>query len=115
MMRQGRRPSSERRLVQRVGREMMGKLFKWAVAVAVVAGSSAGYAHDFFLLPDQFQPSRTGSVKIAATVGSSFPTPEAVVAADRVERRTFPSVAARMRSHGSYLPVASRPAKASSD
>ena len=50
------------------------------------AVSSAAYAHDFFLLPDQFQPSRGGTVKIAATVGSSFPTPEATVAADRVER-----------------------------
>ena len=64
----------------------MGKLFKWAVAVAVLGGSSGAYAHDFFLLPDQFQPSRAAPVRIAATVGSSFPTPEAVVAADRVER-----------------------------
>ena len=64
----------------------MGKLFKWTLAVAVVAASSSAFAHDFFLLPDQFQLPRAGTVKIAATVGSSFPTPEAVVAADRVER-----------------------------
>lgn len=64
----------------------MGKLIKWGVAAAIIAGSSAAYAHDFFLLPDQFQAPRAGAVRIAATVGSSFPTPEAVVAADRVER-----------------------------
>lgn len=64
----------------------MGKLLKLALAVTAVAGSSVAYAHDFFLLPDQFQPPRAGAVRIAATVGSSFPTPEAVVAADRVER-----------------------------
>lgn len=64
----------------------MGKLFKWAVAAAIIVGSSAASAHDFFLLPDQFQAPRAGVVRISATVGSSFPTPEAVVATDRVER-----------------------------
>ena len=58
-----------------------------AVALGVTALSPmSASAHDFFLLPDEFQPPRAGSMKIAATVGSSFPTPEAVVAADRVER-----------------------------
>ena len=64
----------------------MRKVFKFAAAIAVLAGSTAAYAHDFFLLPYQFQLPRVGTVRIAATVGSSFPTPEAVVAADRVER-----------------------------
>lgn len=64
----------------------MRKLFKLLAFGALALGPSAVQAHDFFLLPDQFQVPRPGAVKIAATVGSSFPTPEVVVAADRVER-----------------------------
>jgi hypothetical protein len=64
----------------------MRNVFKFAAVMAVAAGSTAAYAHDFFLMPEQFQLPRAGSVKIAATVGSSFPAPETVVAADRVER-----------------------------
>lgn len=59
----------------------------FGLAIAAAAGlASAASAHDFFLLPEQFHAPGPGTVKIQATVGSSFPKPEAVVAADRVER-----------------------------
>lgn len=47
---------------------------------------SAAAAHDFFLLPEQFIASGKNGVALSATVGSSFPTPENAVPADRVER-----------------------------
>ena len=56
------------------------------VASAVVA--TAASAHDFFLLPTQFTTAGTGPIHIQATVGSSFPKPEAAVPADRAERVT---------------------------
>lgn len=60
---------------------------------AAVAGSalflpSAAAAHDFFLMPEQFIASGEKGVLLSATVGSSFPTPENIVPADRVERVT---------------------------
>ena len=63
----------------------MGKLFKVALVLAGVGISSAGLAHDFFLLPEEFSTSAAG-VNVQATVGSSFPTPEIVVTADRADR-----------------------------
>ena len=57
-----------------------------ALAGAALFLPSAAAAHDFFLLPSQFDASGEGGVTLVATVGSSFPTPEAVVPADRVER-----------------------------
>lgn len=59
----------------------------FSLAAALAAGTAA-MAHDFFLLPEQFQTKTPAPLRIQATVGSSFPTPEAVVAADRVERLT---------------------------
>ena len=56
-----------------------------ALAGAALLGSAAS-AHDFFLLPGQFTTQSTGPVAIQATVGSSFPTPEIAVPADRAER-----------------------------
>ena len=56
-----------------------------ALAGAAVLGSAAS-AHDFFLLPAQFTTQAAGPVTIEATVGSSFPTPEIAVTADRAER-----------------------------
>lgn len=44
------------------------------------------FAHDFFLLPESFHAPEPGGLIIRATVGSSFPTPEIVVTADRAER-----------------------------
>ena len=64
----------------------MRRLIKLLAFGTLALGPAAALAHDFFLLPDQFHTPRAGAVKIAATVGSSFPTPEVVVAADRVER-----------------------------
>ena len=60
---------------------------------AAVAGSalflpSVASAHDFFLIPEQFIASGEKGVRLSATVGSSFPTPENAVPADRVERVT---------------------------
>ena len=57
-----------------------------AIAVAVLVLPSAAAAHDFFLLPEQFIASGEKGVMLSATVGSSFPTPENAVPADRVER-----------------------------
>lgn len=57
-----------------------------AVAIACLLSASAAAAHDFFLLPESFVVPSAGSVNVQASVGSSFPKPENVVAADRIER-----------------------------
>jgi hypothetical protein len=62
-----------------------------AFTAAAIAGSalflpSVAAAHDFFLIPEQFIASGEKGVPLSATVGSSFPTPESPVPADRVER-----------------------------
>lgn len=67
---------------------MIRKLALGFSFAAVFALGTAAIAHDFFLLPDQFQTKKQGPLRIQATVGSAFPAPEAVVAADRVERLT---------------------------
>lgn len=54
-------------------------------ALAALAVSPA-VAHDFFLLPESFQVRGSNQLMVRATVGSSFPTPEVVVPADRAER-----------------------------
>ena len=61
------------------------------VLVGLAVGSSllwtsAAAAHDFFLLPDSWRTDRAGTVALRATVGSSFPTPEVLVPADRIDR-----------------------------
>lgn len=56
-----------------------------AAGLAALAATKAS-AHDFFLLPDSFHSHSSGPILIRATVGSSFPTPEIVVTADRAER-----------------------------
>lgn len=59
------------------------------IAAALSAGlafAPAASAHDFFLIPQQFVASGEGGVILQATVGSSFPTPETAVPADRVDR-----------------------------
>ena len=63
----------------------MRKFWSGALVIAAAAGSTAAYAHDFFLLPDAFQNASTGALRISATVGSSFPAPDTAVAADRVQ------------------------------
>ena len=63
------------------------KRFRQAVLIATSALlASPASAHDFFLLPEAFISKGAGPVTIRATVGSSFPTPEILVPADRVER-----------------------------
>lgn len=62
-------------------------LFGSLTAAAAIMGTSAA-AHDFFLLPERFQVDKEMPLKIQATVGSSFPKPEAAVPADRAERVT---------------------------
>lgn len=64
---------------------MMKNLIAGLGTAAALACASAAAAHDFFLLPGQFVGS-PGAVKIQATVGSSFPTPEIAVTTDRLER-----------------------------
>lgn len=64
----------------------MMKLHRLVAAAAMATSASAAYAHDFFLLPDQFIASRPGVQNVKASVGSSFPKPENVVTADRVDR-----------------------------
>ena len=62
---------------------------RFAIRAAVVAAglvASAATAHDFFLLPAQFMAAKGGTVQLQATVGSSFPTPEIAVTADRIEQ-----------------------------
>lgn len=60
-------------------------LVAMTAATALVTASAAA-AHDFFLLPEQFRAPSPGAVKMQATVGSSFPTPEIAVTTDRLER-----------------------------
>ncbi len=60
-------------------------LYALALMAGLTGGSTAG-AHDFFLLPDQFQTTLANPVKIRATVGSTFPTPEVLVTVDRLDR-----------------------------
>lgn len=63
------------------------KRFRQVVLIATGALLAApASAHDFFLLPDTFTAQGAGPVRIQATVGSSFPTPEILVPADRTER-----------------------------
>lgn len=54
-------------------------------AALAAASASSARAHDFFLLPESFHQPGSGPVKVRATVGSSFPTPEIVVTLDRAE------------------------------
>ena len=65
---------------------MVRRVFVGIGVAGSLAFASAAAAHDFFLLPQQFTTPRAGTVAIQATVGSSFPTPEIVVTADRAER-----------------------------
>ena len=64
----------------------MVKLLKFVAAAAMATSASAAFAHDFFLLPDQFTAPRAGVQNVKASVGSSFPKPENTVTADRVDR-----------------------------
>ena len=64
---------------------MRRMLIGLGAAVAAISASAAS-AHDFFLLPTQFVAPGKEPVTIQATVGSSFPTPEIVVPADRTDR-----------------------------
>lgn len=48
--------------------------------------ATAASAHTFFLIPESFHAQGVTGLVIRATVGSSFPTPEAAVPADRAER-----------------------------
>lgn len=65
---------------------MITRLLLGMTAVSALSVASAAAAHDFFLLPQQLQASSSGAVKMQATVGSSFPTPEIAVTTDRLER-----------------------------
>ncbi|HEY0113378.1 MAG TPA: DUF4198 domain-containing protein [Allosphingosinicella sp.] len=54
---------------------------------AVALGASApAFAHDFFLLPEQFTVERPGETTVRASVSTAFPKLETVVAADRFRR-----------------------------
>ena len=64
----------------------MLKLLRVFAAATTIMSASAASAHDFFLLPDQFTAPRPGVQNVKASVGSSFPKPENVVTADRVDR-----------------------------
>ncbi len=55
------------------------------LAALCLGGASAALAHDFFLLPELFVAPRPGEVNVQASVGSSFPSPENVVAANRID------------------------------
>ncbi len=64
----------------------MKTLLRLTLGASIVASASAAPAHDLFLLPDQFTASRAGVQNVKASVGSSFPKPENVVTADRIDR-----------------------------
>lgn len=57
------------------------------LATAVALGAAApAFAHDFFLLPEQFTVADPGQTTVRATVSAAFPKLETVVAADRLRR-----------------------------
>lgn len=62
----------------------------WRLRLGVLAAAatfaSAAQAHDFFLLPDRFTVPANRTSTIRATEGSSFPSPDTAVAADRIEQ-----------------------------
>lgn len=58
--------------------------FRMAAALLAAVGASAAFAHDFFLLPENFQTQAAGQVNVQATVSSIFPKPDIVVTADRI-------------------------------
>ena len=60
----------------------------WPGRLAAAVSASAASAHDFFLLPTQFLAPGKSLIAIQATVGSSFPTPEILVPADRTDQLT---------------------------
>jgi hypothetical protein len=64
----------------------MNKIIVGMTAATTLVTASVAAAHDFFLLPEDFRATSSGAVKMQATVGSSFPTPEIAIPADRVER-----------------------------
>lgn len=64
----------------------MRKIITGLVACAGAFAASAAAAHDFFLLPGKFTTDNAGTIAVQATVGSSFPTPEIVVPADRADK-----------------------------
>ena len=64
----------------------MKRLLVGAALVGALLSASAAAAHDFFLLPEGFTTRSAGTVALRATVGSSFPKPEILVPADRVDR-----------------------------
>ena len=64
----------------------MKMLLAGALAGAALFLPTAAAAHDFFLLPERFIATGEKGVALSATVGSSFPTPENAIPADRVER-----------------------------
>ena len=64
----------------------MKKLVKLFGTVLVLVAPAAAFAHDFFLIPDHFTSSTVGAQNVQASVGSSCPTPENVVTADRIDR-----------------------------
>lgn len=64
----------------------MRKVLVAASAFGALLAASAASAHDFFLMPDKFVASGEGGVSLQATVGSSFPSAENVVPADRIDR-----------------------------
>lgn len=64
----------------------MRKLAILLAGAAAALAATAASAHTFFLVPDSSHAQGTSGFVIRATVGSTFPTPEAVVPADRAER-----------------------------
>lgn len=63
----------------------MRHLFSSLAVTAMLVTPTTAAAHDFFLLPESFSPASPSHLLIRATVGSTFPTPEIVVPADRAE------------------------------
>ena len=63
----------------------MKRFMGGAFAGAALLMPTAAAAHDFFLLPEAFTAPGNKGVALVATVGSSFPTPEILVPADRVD------------------------------
>lgn len=78
----GTRASTAKRRLPRLS----GWRLRLGIFAAGVSLASAAHAHDFFLLPNSFTIAAGRTPVIQATVGSSFPSAETALAADRIDQ-----------------------------
>lgn len=63
---------------------MTRPLLRFTGLLLAATGTSAAFAHDFFLMPQKFRMSGPGEIDVQATISSEFPKAANSVTADRV-------------------------------